>query len=281
MIAKPALVVLTAAALVLAGTGVTLLAKGYRPDPIGTSFVDRFETFDRSVWDVSHGWSNGNHQDCTWYGGNVKFAKGNVKLVLTNDRTATRNYTCAEIQTVARYGYGTYEVRMRSAAASGLVSAFFTYAPRSERWPGQDEIDFEFLGKDPNSVQLNYFVDGLGDNRHDVPLGFDASATVSDYAFEWLPDAIRWYVNGKLVHEARKTDDKFPKRDSKIILSIWNGAGRDMENWLGRFAYPGSQLTAAVEYVAFTEAGKPCQFETSIVCKLKSTSANETPAAHR
>jgi hypothetical protein len=54
-----------------------------------------------------------------------------------------------------------------------------------------------------------------------------------------------------------------------------------MENWLGRFAYPGTQLTAAVEYVAFTEAGKPCQFETSIVCKLHASAAEEAPAAQR
>ena len=272
--------VFAAATLITVASAVST-ATGYQPDPQGFSFVDRFETFDRSRWKISHGWSNGNHQDCTWYNGNVKFVKGNVDIVLNNERSAERNYTCSEIQSVARFGYGTYEVRMRAAAAPGLVSAFFTYAPRSERWPGQDEIDFEFLGKDPSSVQLNYFAEGTGENRHDVALGFDASMTVNDYAFEWLPDSIRWYVNGKMVHEVKKTDTKFPKRDSKIVLSIWNGVGRDMDSWLGRFNYPGKPLTVSFELVAFTAAGNPCQFDGSIVCKQRPAPVQDMPGAHR
>jgi len=242
-------------------------ANGYE---LGGSFFDKFETFDRTRWNISHGWSNADYQNCTWYGGNVKLREKKVELSLSNDRSTDRPYTCAEIQTNARYSYGTYEVRLRSAAGEGLVSAFFTYTPKSERWPGQDEIDFEFLGKDSNSVQLNYFADGNGGHRYDASLDFDANKTANDYAFEWLPDSVRWYINGRLVHEVKKTGgDKFPQRPAKIILSIWNGVGPGMEGWLGHFSYPGVPPTAAIEYVAFTSAGEPCQFEGSIVCKLQ------------
>ena len=44
---------------------------------------------------------------------------------LTDKPSADRPYTCAELQTREFYGYGTYEVRMRSAAALGTVSVVF------------------------------------------------------------------------------------------------------------------------------------------------------------
>ena len=77
------------------------------------------------------------------------------------------------------------------------------------------------LGKDASKVQVNQFVDGknVGDEKLvDVPGGADQG--FNDYAFVWEKDRIRWYVNGKLVHEA--TDPaKLPSHPSKIYLSLW------------------------------------------------------------
>jgi endo-1,3-1,4-beta-glycanase ExoK len=251
-----------------------VIAPANGDDQTGRSFYDKFDGFDHTRWTVSHGWTNGDYQNCTWYAGNVKLAKNQVNLLLNNERSPVRPYTCAEIQTNARYGYGTYEARMRSAAGVGLVSAFFTYTPKSVKWPGQDEIDFEFLGKDTNTVQLNYFANGNGEHRYDAHLDFEANKGANDYAFEWLPDSIRWYINGKLVHEVKKSaGELLPQRPAKIILSIWNGVGPGMEGWLGRFTYPGIPPTVTIEHVAFTAAGEPCQFEGSIVCKLQQKAA--------
>jgi endo-1,3-1,4-beta-glycanase ExoK len=157
---------------------------------------------------------------------------------------------------------------MRAAAAPGVVTAFFTFVgpPLNKDWP-HHEIDFEFLGKDREGVQLNYFVNGRGKHEKIIALGFDASATMNDYALEWMPESLRWFANGRLIQEIKSSEDTpLPSRPGKIMLSVWSGAGADTEGWLGRFAYPGQPLTVGVEYVAFTEAGKPCQFPTSIVC---------------
>ena len=32
----------------------------------GTSFIENFDSMDRSFWYVSDGWNNGSHQNCTW-----------------------------------------------------------------------------------------------------------------------------------------------------------------------------------------------------------------------
>jgi endo-1,3-1,4-beta-glycanase ExoK len=261
---------LSLGAVIAAATIATLLsATANNAAPVGQSFVDKFEQFDRARWYISHGWSNGAHQNCTWFSRDVKLRENKVELSLNKEPFLDRQYTCAEIQTTSRYGYGTYEVRMRSEAASGLVSAFFNYAPKNQESKGQDEIDFEFLGKDSHSVQVNYYTDGNGNHSRNIPLDFDASKSTNDFAFEWLPNSIRWFINGKLIYEVKAAEgEKLPVRPGKIYLSIWNGTGPNMETWLGHFDFPGKSLTAIIERVAFTEAGKPCQFESSIVCKL-------------
>ncbi len=254
--------------LVLAGSCLPLLSSPGAATEMGKSFVDTFESFDRERWYISHGWSNGAHQSCAWFNRNVKLLSSKeVMLSLTDETLADHKYTCAEIQTVDKFGYGTYEVRMRPAKASGTVSAFFNYVGSNSEGKGQDEIDIEFLGKDTSTVQLNYFVNGDGNHAKVEQLGFDASTRIESYAYEWLPDSIRWFINGKLVHEVKAEPGKpMPKRPGKIYISLWSGAGAETENWLGPFKYPGTALTAVYDRVAFTAAGEPCQFEGSVVC---------------
>jgi endo-1,3-1,4-beta-glycanase ExoK len=228
-------------------------------------FVDRFAGLDLKRWYISHGWANGPHQNCTWTESNLKF--GNlVELSLTDTPSKDRPFTCAELQSNAYYGYGTYEVRARTAAGKGLVSAFFSYTGPPHGHP-HDEIDFEFLGKEPGEVFLNYFVNGKS-HSETAKLGFDATTGMHDYAFEWLPDSLRWFAGGRLIREVKASDGKpLPTTPQKIYISIWNGTGWDQEAWLGPFSYPGRPLKATFEYIAFTPAGAPCQFPQSIVCK--------------
>ena len=233
----------------------------------GNSFVDRFDRLDRDRWYISHGWANGAYQHCTFAAGNVKTNTA-VELSLIDTPTPERPFTCAEIQTRQFLGYGTYEVRLRPVIAPGTVTAFFTYTgpPHGKGWP-HDEVDFEFLGRATRGIFLNYFAAGRKHEKY-VDLDFDTATSVNDYAFVWLPDSIRWFANGKPIREAKsESGDPVPSHAQKLYLSIWNGAGPDMEAWLGRFAYPGAPLVAKYEYVAFTRMGDVCQFPTSIVCQ--------------
>src|SRR5262249_52329384 len=125
-----------------------------------------------------------------------------------------------------------------------------------------------FVGKSPKEIQTNYFVNGASQRGKSFNLDFDPTTSMNDYAFEWLPDSLRWFVNGQLLHEVKRDPAKaFPVEPTRIFLSVWNAKGSGMDAWLGHFAYPGHPLTARYERVAFTEAGQPCQFPTSIVCK--------------
>jgi endo-1,3-1,4-beta-glycanase ExoK len=234
----------------------------------GASFFEDFSTFDLSRWFVSNGWNSGDFQDCTYSETHVHPKKGALELKLTDTPSARGPFTCAEIQTHQHYGYGTYEVRMRAAAAvPGMVSAFFTFVR-----PPHDELDIEFVGKNAREVQVNYFVDGKPQRGRSIALDFDTTAAMNDYAFEWLPDSLRWFANGRLIYEVKKeANAPFPVHPGKIFVSIWNGKAAATEAWLGRFVYPGRPLVVSYEHIAFTEAGKPCHFPASIVCKRENT----------
>lgn len=254
------------AALALAALGSLWSAPSRAQDiQSAPSFVDDFKTFDRSRWYVSDGWNNGSHQNCTWSKGLVELSDGLLSLGFEKQKLKDRDFACGEIQTKQRFGYGTYEARMKTDTGSGLNAAFFTYIGPSDKQPW-DEIDFEILTKDTSKVQVNAYIAGKGKNEKlvDVPGGTDGA--FNDYAFVWQKDSLRWYVNGQLVNTI--TDPaKLPTHAQKIFFSLW---GSDtMKGWMGAFADPGRKVSLQVERVAFTALGDPCQFPESVACGLK------------
>ena len=265
--ARAALARLILGTVALCAGSLATTPLSYAKEPTaGKSFVENFDDLDKKRWYVSDGWSNGDHQNCTWSKEQVSLADGKLKLGFLKQKTKDREHACAEVQTHRRFSYGTYEVRLKAAAGSGLNTGFFTFIGPVHKQP-HDEIDFEVLGKDPSKVQLNQYVNGknIGDEKLvDVPGGADKD--FHDYAFVWEKDRIAWYLDGELVGEA--TDPaKLPSHASKIYLSIW---GSDtLKSWMGAFASPAAPVAAEVDRVAFTAAGDACQFPESIVCKLK------------
>lgn len=251
-------------AVVLALTALGSPSTGSAQDgATGKSFIETFDRLDSSMWYVSDGWNNGSHQNCTWSKTQVKAEGGALQLSLTEGKTADRNYVCGEIQTKARFGYGTYEVRMKAATGSGLNSAFFSYIGPTDKKPW-DEIDFEVLGKDTGQVQLNQYVNGKGGNEKLVAVAGGADKVFNDYAFIWEENRLRYFVNGKLVHEV--TDKaKIPTNAQKIFLSLW---GTDtLKQWMGAFSYAGP-VTMTVDRVAYTALGEDCRFPESVLCSL-------------
>ncbi|MQW89458.1 glycoside hydrolase family 16 protein [Sinorhizobium saheli] len=236
----------------------------------GKSFLDDFDELDGRVWYVSDGWNNGAHQNCTWSKKQVKPVNGILELTFEERKEGKRNFACGEIQTRKRFGYGTYEARIRTADGSGLNSAFFTYIGPADKKP-HDEIDFEVLGKNTAKVQINQYVSAKGGNEFlaDVPGG--ANQGFNDYAFVWEKDRIRYYVNGEMVHEV--TDPaKIPVNAQKIFFSLW---GTDtLTDWMGTFSYK-EPAKLQVDRVAFTALGDECQFAESVACHLERAEAEQ------
>jgi endo-1,3-1,4-beta-glycanase ExoK len=246
------------------GLGMTpVLAFAQEKQP-GKSFVENFASLDKKRWYVSDGWSNGAHQNCTWSKGQVDLKDNTLTLGFAPQKTKDRDYVCGEIQTNERYSYGTYEARIKAAAGSGFNTSFFAYIGPQQKQPW-DEIDFEFLGKDPSRVQLNTYVNGKGGHEKLVGVPGGADSKYNDYAFVWEKDRLRYYVNGQLVHTV--TDPAaLPTHPQKIFLSLW--ASDKMKSWLGAFSMPSTPVSAEFSRVAFTALGEACQFPESVACSL-------------
>lgn len=208
-----------------------------------THFSDGFDSAN-GAWSKADGWSNGDMFNCIWRAGNVNFSNGIMNIGITRDKNSAYSYAAGEYRSNEKFGYGLYQVRMKPAKNTGIVSSFFTYTGPSENTPW-DEIDIEFLGKDTTKVQFNYYTNGVGNHEYVYDLGFDASTSFHTYAFNWQKDYIAWLVDGKEVYRAY---DNIPSNPGKIMMNVWPGKGVD--SWLG--AYNGvTPLTASYDWIAY------------------------------
>ncbi|MES2824631.1 MAG: carbohydrate-binding protein [Pseudomonadota bacterium] len=113
-------------------------------------------------------------------------------------------YKCAEIYSKQTYKYGRYEMRMKVAKGSGVLSNFFTYKNGSQIgntfW---EEIDIEVFGKN-NATQWQSNVI-IGTSRPTTKTEGVHTAPVSlgddyhTYVLEWTPDYVAWFVDGSEV----------------------------------------------------------------------------------
>ena len=180
---------------------------------------------------------NGPPFNCAFYRDNAIIANGMLTLALKKQGDI---YVGAEYRSQQRFGYGFYAVRMKAAACPGVISSFFTYT--GFPW---DEIDIEFLGDDTTKVQFNYYTNGIGHHEYVYYLGFDASEDFHEYAFDWQPDSITWYVDGRPVYRASVN---IPSTPGQIMVNLWNVADTNAD-WAGRF--DGSRLPVYAQYEWF------------------------------
>lgn len=213
-------------------------------------------------------WFADGHDDADWYRADfdnvdhfmqvgwapehLDFDETALHLWLTNRPSPANPYTSAEYQKRGRYGYGRYEVVMRAARGSGLVSSFFTHTGEYVGDP-HDEIDFEILGKDTSRVYLNWFADGKTGDEYWHELGFDAAEDFHLYAFEWTPETIRWYVDGTLVHERPDGTTPVPMTPGRIIINLWTGSPAQYD-WHGAPTFSVADR-ASYQCISFRAAG--------------------------
>lgn len=126
-----------------------------------------------------------------------------------------------------RFLHGFFEIEMRAARGPGLVTGFFLHrsAPRQE-------IDVEVMGNNLRRVLLNVYFNpgdegatldyGYRGSPHAIDLGFDASEAFHRYGIEWLPDRIRWFIDGTLVHERGSWDPTpIPHLPMALHANLW------------------------------------------------------------
>jgi beta-glucanase (GH16 family) len=228
--------------------------------PPGRAFILRFdrnfEPDDQYISDYAQGedWIATSYDP-----DNVTFDDAGMTLTIEKRKQRGKPYTGSEFQQTGNYGFGRYEAIMKGAKGSGIVTGFFTHTGPYFDDP-HDEIDIELLGRNTRSVQVNYFTNGEAEGGRVVDLDFDYTAAYHLYAFEWAPDAVRWYVDGKLVHQVGVAEAKqpIPRASGRVIANIWTGAPGQYE-WMGKPNYNVSSASfRCISHVPMGGTGAQC-----------------------
>ncbi len=133
--------------------------------------------------------------------------------------------------TFSREGGGlAFEATVRMPVPEkGLIGGFFTYGGNENNATGRDEIDWEWIpARGPENPQTNIFKNARGGEGGDwkaPTLPGVSLAEFHTYRIEWLPNAVRWLVDGEQVRI--ETGGVVPTKDMALHLNIW-GAG---SNW--------------------------------------------------
>ena len=227
-----------------------------------SGFTDNLNSFNSGLQYKSGGWNNGDNFGAEWKENHIELNSGIMALRIDTagcpSRCEGKAFASGEYATTDTYGYGRVEGRLKVAKARGLVTSLFTYTNR-EKNPNKPErndgIDIETLDKDTTKLEVNYYANRVGSQETVLDLGFDASAAYHDYAFEWSPSAIRWYVDGKLVHTENGSRGELPSQPGQVMVNLWPGASDNLE-WTGSFKYPGTPLRAYYDWIKFTPVSK-------------------------
>lgn len=211
------------------------------------------EDLDRNnplFWQAADGWTNGNPFNNGWRADHVSFSNGLMTLQLDNNgcpqACSGKPYASGEYRTQEFYGYGLLEARFKPARADGTVSSLFFYTGPSDKNPW-DEIDIEFLGKDPTRMQINYYTNGRGNHEKMIDLEFDASQGFHTYGIRRGKDSITWYVDEKPIHTETGTRGPLPAHPGRIMANLWPSTA---VSWSGEFDYQG-QVQAQYDWIRF------------------------------
>jgi beta-glucanase (GH16 family) len=211
---------------------------GYTGEYDGFSLIEdeRFNEFNKSLWKKGDG-GVGGETHCRFQDQGVQIKNGLLELVIreelvpaswSEDHKIHKNdyaYSCGEVHTVSskKIRYGRIETRMKTPArevGSGYISSLFTYTNDFDRNQPEvgiqewEEIDIELEGVRPDKLQANLIYGmntwewwrtrAYGAWEDKIVVGPVDEWRV--FAIEWVPNAIRWYVDGKLVKTLTQAD---------------------------------------------------------------------------
>lgn len=217
-------------------------------------FEDAFHQVDPSAWYVANYDFNNPSFDTDWRPDQV-IANDGLTLELKPQSGKANRFVGGSLRRHTPTRFGRYEVRLQAARGEGVVTGFFTYTG-PHYGTRHDEIDIEFLGKNTRQMHVAWFVDGDLSN-HFIDLGFDAAGCIHDYAFEWAPEGLKWFVNDQLVFEHQARNGAIPSVPSRLFANIW-AADPSISIWSGTIT-PGISASARIERIRFIPGPSPAE----------------------
>ncbi len=176
-------------------------------------------------WDVADGaWSH--NGELQYYAPDaIEIKDGNLVITTREREVSDRSYTSGHISTKGRHEqtYGRWEIRAKLPTSQGMWPAIWLL-PNDDSWPPEIDI-IELLGKEPNTVHHSYhwgpLRDGLkpwdlNQTSTDKAEGLPFGESFHDFALEWTPQSITWFVNGTPTHSYT---GKIPDKPMFLIIN--------------------------------------------------------------
>ncbi|MFA6980855.1 MAG: family 16 glycosylhydrolase [Ignavibacteriaceae bacterium] len=174
-----------------------------------------------------------------------------VVMSLLQTSVFAKSYKGAEYRTKEAFTYGRFETRMKTAGKEGMLASFFTYHEITSTMDW-NEIDIEILGRYTNDVQFNPITKGQVNHVSHSLTAFNPALDYHDYGFEWTPEYVAWFIDGKEVHRQTGAHIQTLNLPQKLMMNVWNP---DYTNWVGEWSdkiLPAFSYYDWVKYSAFT-----------------------------
>lgn len=162
----------------------------------------------------------------------VYLQDGNLRIRSSKRDYGSQHYTSGRLDTKDKLAitYGRFEIRGKLPVGKGIWPAYWLY-PQNRDWmmeyimqeavangketsipelrPWYTEIDImEYLGHEPKVFYATFHYYSFKGKKMSSSAKYDAPFSFADdyhtYVLEWEPDAIRWYIDGKLIHTAKE-----------------------------------------------------------------------------
>lgn len=232
-------------------------------------FQDEFEgtSLDLTKWsyDIGNGcpglcgWGNNEKEYYTNSSQNVNVTGGYLNLTArpsANHLGSGSDFTSGKIHTRNKFDrlYGRFEARMKMPVGTGLWPAFWMLPTDNEYggWPTSGEIDImEYRGDIQNrtSTALHYG-NGWPNNLYDGTSITLATGTFSqdfhDFAVEWEPGIIRFYVDNVLTNTERQSPSTLVPANNNAVAWPWDKQFYIILNLAVGGWYPGDPSTATI-----------------------------------
>ena len=117
--------------------------------------------------------------------------------------------------------FGRVDVVLKAAPGKGIVSSFVMQSD------DLDEIDWEWLGANPDEVQTNYFGKGqtTSYNRGAFHADAGSQSAFKTYSVQWTSTQIVWSIDGVTVRtlEPANAQGQYPQTPMQIKFGAWSG----------------------------------------------------------
>lgn len=185
---------------------------------------------DASRWNVLTR-ETSKHDELQYYiPSEVFLSNGCLRIRSSKQDYGSQHYTSGRLDTKDKLAvtYGRFEIRGKLPVGQGLWPAYWLY-PQNRDWqmeytmleavangkeslipefrPWYTEIDImEYLGHEPKVFYATFhyysFKGVKKTSAEKYTADFAFNEDFHTYVLEWEPDAIRWYIDGKLIHTA-------------------------------------------------------------------------------